>query len=130
MIDKTASVGIDEFKMLKEFLEEIVNSIGPISQQENRVAVMTFHETPKVWNYFDDESSYNQQQLIDLIRAIPEKLGHQTRTDRAVEKAREVFTAAKGDRPENNNVLILFTDGKTHADSTPYEEITPSLQVM
>ena len=108
----------------------MVDEVNPVSADTNRIALMTFDKKPHVINTFNSETSYNKKELLDLVDGISENRGSPTRTDLALIAADEqFFTAEEGDRPDNPNVLVLFTDGKTYKSSDPYEGIIPSLKV-
>ena len=127
--DKTKSIRKVNFRKMKKFLVRLVSDLD-ISENEAHVAVMTYNKKPTILNHLNDESSYNKEALLDLIENIPKKLGSPTRTDRALVAAdKELFTEAGGDRPDNPDVLVLFTDGRTHKTSQSYDEIMPSLKV-
>ena len=127
--DKTKSIREDNFLKMKVFLEDLVRDLD-ISENKAHVAVMTYDKKPTILNHLNDESSYNKTALLDLIENIPMKLGSPTRTDLALVAAdKELFTEAGGDRPDNPDVLVLFTDGRTHKTSQSYDEIMPSLKV-
>ena len=130
IIDHTESISLEDFRTMKEFLHKVVDDVNPVSADTNRIALMTFDNKVDVINTFKDEISYNKKELLDLVDGISEDRGSPTRTDLALVAADEqLFTAEGGDRPDNPNVLVLFTDGKTHNSSKPYEEIIPSLEV-
>ena len=127
--DKTKSIKPENFIKMKNFLVRLVKDLD-ISENKAHVAVMTYNKKPTILNHLNDESSYNKEALLDLIENIPKKLGSPTRTDRALVAAdKELFTEAGGDRPDNPDVLVLFTDGRTHINSQSYDEIMPSLKV-
>ena len=131
IIDHTKSISVEHFETMKEALRKMVEGVNPISADTNRIALMTFAKEPDVINTFNDDTSYNKKELLDLVDGISAgDRGSRTRTDLALIAANEtLFTAEGGDRPDNPNVLVLFTDGITHISSKPYEQIIPSLQV-
>ena len=127
--DLTKSIGPSQFQVMKEFLVRLASEFE-VSEEGSHVALITYHREATVLNNFTKASSYNKQDLLDLIHGIPMKLSSPTRTDRALMAAADhLFTAAGGDRPEAPNVLVLLTDGRTHKASKPYDEIIPLLKV-
>ena len=127
--DKTKSIRKVNFRKMKKFLVRLVRDID-ISENKAHVAVMTYNWKPTILNHLNDESSYNKKALLDLIKEIPVTLDSPTRTDLALVAAdKELFTKAGGDRADIPNVLVLFTDGRTHKTSQSYDEIMPSLKV-
>ena len=56
---------------------------------------------------------HDREALLKRIADEPLKLEYQTRTDLALQMARdELFSKAGGDRPDKPNVMIVLTDGK------------------
>ena len=127
--DKTKSVGQENFKLLKGFLLQVTDSLH-ISPETTHEAVFTFARWPKVLNTFNDSKYHSNEAMHMLIDGIDSNLRSPTRTDRALEAANDkLFTLGGGDRPDFPNSLVLFTDGRTHSDSKPYDQIIPLLKV-
>ena len=101
-----------------------------ISPDTTHEAVITFDKKAKVLNTFGDNKYHSNEAMHLLIEGIDDSLGSPTRTDRALEAANDqLFTTEGGDRPDFPNSLVLFTDGRTSADSKPYDQIIPLLEV-
>ena len=129
LVDRTKSVGISNFKMLKGFLLQLSDAM-PIGPDDAHVGYILFAKNADVLNTFADTEYYSRENVNNLITSIPDDLGGQTYIDRALLKANDsLFTQNGGDRPEAPNVLILMTDGKTNDASKPFSEIVPSLRV-
>lgn len=129
LVDRTQSLHIDNFRLLKGFLLELVDALD-VGPNATHVGLILFAKTPKVVTNFDNSDYYSNQALRHRIESIPDKLGSRTYIDRALEAANEkLFTADGGDRPEFPNVLVLMTDGRTNENSKNYSEIIPHLQV-
>ena len=127
--DKTKSIGKDNFQLLKGFLLQITGSMD-ISPKTTHEAVITFANNSKVLNTFGDNQYHSNEAMHMLIEGINDNLNSPTRTDRALKAANDqLFTTEGGDRPQFPNSLVLFTDGRTHPDSTPYDQIVPLLEV-
>ncbi|XP_078372870.1 collagen alpha-6(VI) chain-like [Oculina patagonica] len=128
LVDRTGSLGIDNFRLLKGFLLELVDALN-VGPDATHAAIVLFAKTAKVINTFSNSEYYSNGALRNLTASIPEKLGSMTFIDRALEAANEkLFTEEGGDRPEFPNVLILLTDGRTNENSTDYKEIVPLLK--
>ena len=129
IVDKTKSLGVPNFLLLKGFLLELVDAmhIGP---NETHTAIMTFSRKPTILTKFADSQLYNNEAVHQFIANIPVFLGGRTFTDKALLAAADrLFIPGAGDRPKYPNVLILLTDGRTNSKSKPFSEITPKLKV-
>lgn len=129
LVDRTRSLNINNFRLLKGFLLELADALN-IGPDATHAAIILFAETAKVLNTFDDSGYYSNEAVRHLIDSIPAKLGGRTYIDRALEVANEkLFTEEGGERPEFPNLLILLTDGRTNENSKNYSEIVPLLKV-
>ena len=129
IVDKTKSLGVPNFLLLKGFLLELVAAmhIGP---DATHTAIITFSRRPKVLSNFADTKLYSNEAVHQFIANIPVFLGDRTFTDKALLAAADrLFVERAGDRPKYPNVLILFTDGRTNPNSKPFSEITAKLRV-
>ena len=53
-----------------------------------------------------------QNTVLQKIASEPRTLSTSTRTDLALQMAKELFTISKGDRSDKPNVLLVLTDGR------------------
>ena len=129
LVDKTKSLGVANFLLLKGFLLELVDAmhIGP---NATHTAIMTFSQRPKVLSTFADTQFYNNNAVHQLIDEVPITFGPRTFIDKALITAdKKLFSEEGGDRPEYPNVLILLTDGRTNVNSKPLSEMARLLKV-
>ena len=129
LVDKTKSLGVANFLLLKGFLLKLVDAmhIGP---NATHTAIMTFSQRPKVLSTFADTQFYNNNAVHQLIDEVPITFGPRTFIDKALITAdKKLFSEEGGDRPEYPNVLILLTDGRTNANSKPLSEMARLLKV-
>jgi len=129
LVDKTKSLGVSNFLLLKGFLLQLIEAmhIGP---DATHTAIITFNQKAKVLSTFADKQFYSNDAVHQLIDNLPITFGQRTFIDKALITAyKKLFSEEGGDRPEYPNVLILLTDGRTHPDSKPLSEITPLLKV-
>jgi len=129
IVDKTKSLGVANFLLLKGFLLELVAAmhIGP---NATHTAIMTFSRKPKVLSTFAETKFYSNEAVHQFIAEIPVFLGDRTFTDKALmAAANKLFIERAGDRQKYPNVLILLTDGRTNPKSQKFSEITPKLKV-
>jgi collagen type VI alpha len=119
LLDNSGSVGGSDFTKQLEFVKKFANSfdIGPNNVQ---IGVTLFSNG--VTNEFWMNDHNTKQKLINAIDRII-YTGGTTRTDLGLKYIRNnAFTAAHGDRPGVNNILIVTTDGKsTNPQSTKTE---------
>ena len=110
VIDQTKSVGKETFLKMKAFVESLVDKYD-VSEDHTHVSIMTYAGDPTIHNTLADRKYHSKASLKKLIENIPNKLGSPTRTDKALEAARDkVFTAENGDRPDAPNVMIILKD--------------------
>ena len=129
LVDRTNSVGLSTFNMLKGFLLQLSDAM-PIGPDDAHVGYILFAKKPTLLNTFADTEYYNSENVHNLISSITNDLGGLTYIDRALITANDsLFTPTGGDRLEVPNVLILMTDGRTNEASVPFSEIVPSLRV-
>ena len=129
LVDKTQSVGLENFRLLKGFVLELCNALT-IGPEATHTGVILFANYPEVLNTFADSAYYSGGSVHRLVQSIPDNLGSRTYIDRALIAANDkLFTEVGGDRPEFPNVLILLTDGRTNSKSEPFSSIIPSLEV-
>ena len=128
LVDKTESVGKENFKLEKGFLMEVSNALT-IGPDATHAAFILFAKDAEVLNTFAESEYYSSENVQHLIEGIPVKLGNLTFIDRALKAADELYTVEGGDRPDFPNLLFLMTDGKTNPLSEPFPSIIPSLQV-
>ena len=129
LVDKTESVGKENFELEKGFLMEVSNALT-IGPDATHAAFILFAKDAEVLNTFAESEYYSNEKVQNLIEGIPVKLGSRTFIDRALKAADEqLYTVEGGDRPDFPNLLFLMTDGKTNPLSEPFSSIIPSLQV-
>ena len=130
IVDKTKSLGVANFLLLKGFLLELAAAMN-IGPNATHTAIMTFSKKPKVLSYFANAKYYSNEAVHRLISEISVFLGGGTFTDKALMAAADkLFVERAGDRLKYPNVLILLTDGRTNSKSRPFSEIIPVLKVI
>ena len=129
MVDTTRSLHDENVPILKEALADLVQKFE-ISEDKTHVSLETFDRQATVHNRFDDPNFWSANALIALVDDTITNLRSPTRLDRAFVAAdRIMFTAARGDRSEVPNVLVVFTDGRTQ-DATNFNALRSSLQSL
>ena len=121
VVDTTKSLGYKNVPFLKEALVLLIQKFD-IAEDKTHVSLETFNRKAQVLNKFNDPSYWSVNAVTDLINTSIDKLKSPTRLDYALEKANgTMFTEANGDRPGERNVLVMFTDGRTH-ESTDFDK--------
>ena len=129
LVDRTNSVGLSNYRMLKGFLLQLSDAM-PIGPNATHVGYILFAKKAKLLNNFADTEYHSRENVHSLITGISDALFSSTYIDRALITANHsLFTPGGGNRLAAPNVLILMTDGKTNKDSIPFSEIVPSLRV-
>ncbi|KAH3692696.1 hypothetical protein DPMN_193850 [Dreissena polymorpha] len=111
VLDDSGSVGRANFLQGLGFIKEIVQqlTIGPANAMTGLVAYST-HAYP-MWHL---NEILTKQQLLLNLSSVPYQ-GGITRTNEALKLARTtMLTSQHGDRPNNKNVVIVFTDGDSN----------------
>lgn len=131
ILDISKSIKIRNLKHLKQFLARFVDHFN-VSPTGSRIGLIRFNK--KAYFDFDFNKHLSNAKVKAAFHAIENKLGWQTRTDRALKKAEEaLFTVEHGDRPDRINFLFVFTDGKptglSKKDFEPIKDIVSRLEV-
>ena len=117
MVDTTKSLGYENIPVLKEALGLLVQKLD-IAENEAHVSIEIFNKKAEVVNKFNDPNYWSVKAITDLINTSIDKLKSPTRLDYALEEANgTMFTRENGDRPGERNVLVVFTDGRTHENT-------------
>ena len=128
ILDATNSVGKSNFKMSKEFVLALVNSMK-IAPNVSHLALMVYNIYPTMLVSFNEANKQNPSVIKGILQRT-EKLRGKTFTDRAIKMAGEkMFTLEGGERPDKQDVLLVLTDGRTNEDSEPYENVNQPLRV-
>ncbi|XP_046370988.2 uncharacterized protein LOC124145316 [Haliotis rufescens] len=119
--DISTSVNQSEYEKMKTFVVDAMSKIN-ISSAETNVAFMVFSGTAEVvfhLNTFRD----NKASVMAAIGSQTHKGGDTFLGDAIKLATSEVFTETNGDRSVAENVVLLFTDGKSSAGEDVYSSI-------
>jgi len=117
VVDKTKSIKEENIPKLKAALKHLVQRFD-ISEDETHVSFATFAKQARLQNTFNNPAYHNVDAMQDLINSSISRLSQPTRLDRAVKLAKEhMFTERNGLRGVRN-VLVLYTDGRSHPRDT------------
>ena len=131
VIDQTKSVGEENYDKMLDAVKSLIDKYD-VGEDKTHFSIVTYAKIAEVRVSLDDPKYYSNEALEELLDEMKEndKLGSPTRTDVALKTVgEEVFVEKNGDRPESPNIMIVFTDGKTHKSSEPYDTVIPALEV-
>jgi len=112
VLDKSKSVKNPNLRKVINFLGELIDKFHPAPDGDH-FGFITFHYKANMVFNFANSQYHDKDALLAKIASEPIKLELETRTDLALEMARDkLFSQAGGDRPEKPNVMIVLTDGK------------------
>lgn len=112
MLDKSKSVKIANLHKVIDSLVDLVDKFEPAPEKDH-FGLVTFNRRAHVEFTFAEEARFSKEQLKEKIKDMPRTLELQTRTDLAMQAARDqLFSPSGGDRPDKPNVMIVLTDGK------------------
>ncbi|KAL9969227.1 hypothetical protein ACROYT_G021420 [Oculina patagonica] len=113
------------FDRLKSFVSELVISINEHFEDVN-FGIIVYSDIPELVMTLQDAERVDVPSVIDGIRYIPG--GH--RTDLAMLYASRKLFCPEGcdDRPDEDNVMIVFTSENTDAESLPYSFVSPIMK--
>ena len=86
-----------------------------LSKEKTRIGIMKYNRYPSFITKFKGELSWSYNATAAFLKNYEPKLRLHTRTDKAFKAAHmELFTTKGGDRPDRQNVLVTFTDGRVY----------------
>ena len=128
IVDRSRSVGKENYIKLKDALKTFLDNFN-ISEETTHTSLIFFAgEATHLFNLSDSQYHSNAAAKA-RIDSLSDKLYYGTRTDLALMKAHDHLFENGHDRRKRPNVLVVFTDGQTAAESAPYSETVPPLEV-
>jgi len=120
LVDTTRSIKYENLPKLKEALVNLVNQFD-VSPDGTHISLETFDRTSTLHNKFNDSRYHSNKAINDLITRNLTKLRQPTRLVKAIGTAKNLmFTKQSGQRAGVRSVMVLFTDGKSHADTEDF----------
>ena len=116
VLDDSSSVDEEEFSDVIKFVTYTIDAFPGISARGTRVGLVTFSSDARIAMAFD--RYHQREQLIDAVENLSRK-GGKTYINKGLDKANELFTAARGSRIDASKILVLMTDGKSKGDVVP-----------
>ena len=128
ILDGSGSVRSANFKEAKDFIAELLTHFQ-VSPGGTHAGMITYSTNAKLEFNMADSTYHHMLALKNKVLGVAYP-GGWTRTDKALDLAcSQLFTSAGGDRADKDNILIVFTDGKTNYGSVPYPDVLRPLQV-
>lgn len=110
--DRSTSMKRRQRNRLIDLVKSLVDDLG-VSTFGNHFAIGTFASKASINNDFKDPDYHNAKNLKAVVRQKFHNSVRGTRPDTALKKAvTKLFVPWAGDRPNAENVLLVFTDGK------------------
>uniref|UniRef100_A0A0B7ART5 Collagen alpha-3(VI) chain n=2 Tax=Arion vulgaris TaxID=1028688 RepID=A0A0B7ART5_9EUPU len=108
LIDSSGSVGFDNFRRIKEYVQHVIDSFN-IGSEATRVGVATFSQSSRAEIYLNAYD--NKRKLQAAVSGITYEYGN-TNTASGIKLVRSsLFSEAKGNRPDVPDYLVIITDG-------------------
>ena len=114
VLDSSGSIGIQNWYKITNFTANVINAFN-IGRNNVRVGLIWYGNKADVAFYLDTYG--NRREVLRKIEEIPWK-DQETNTSGAIRLMRtELFTPARGDRPEVPNIGVVITDGESNRDA-------------
>ena len=140
LIDSSFFITADGFEQLKSFVSDLVISIND-NFPNVHFGIIVYSNVPKLVMTLQNVDQVDVKSTIEGVKYIPGESGDPEdprgdpggdhRTDLAMLYASRKLFCPEGceDRPEEENVMIVFTAKKTDAESIPYSLVSPIMKV-
>ena len=114
------------FERLKSFVSELVISINE-HFTDVQFGIIVYSDLPELVMTLQNVDHIKVNSIIEGIKYVPG--GH--RTDLAMLYASRTLFCPEGcdDRPDEDNIMIVFTAENTDEDSLPYSFVSPIMKV-
>ena len=126
LIDSSFGVTVEEFEHLKLFVSQLVISINEHFSNVH-FGIIVYSDKPDLVMTLQNVDQIRVKSIIESVKYISG--GH--RTDLAMLYASQKLFCPEGceDRPEMENIMIVFTSKNTDAESLPYSLVSPIMKV-
>ncbi|CDJ38362.1 microneme protein 2, putative [Eimeria tenella] len=116
VVDESGSIGTSNFRKVRQFIEDFVNSM-PISPEDVRVGLITFATRSKVrWNLSDPKAT-NPSLAISAARSLSYSTGV-TYTHYGLQDAKKLlYDTNAGARNNVPKLVLVMTDGASNLPS-------------
>ena len=112
MIDASASLYDFGFKNELDFVNDIIDKVGPISQNGLRAGVVVYSDRANLRIYMNDHADTDGFKFA--VKNLPYDNAGQTRIDLGFEESKKLFLPENGARPSSKKVRESVIRGQTH----------------
>ena len=117
VVDGSLSIGNNHFEKIRQFLKTLVKTVV-VNPNMTHFGLLQFSSKQKTRIEFSLDYSHREATLLNRIKYLRYQKGTSTFTGNALKIVDEqVFTITGDDRPEVEDILIVFTDGATRDQS-------------
>ncbi|XP_074626092.1 coadhesin-like [Acropora palmata] len=127
IVDRSRSVRTHNYITMKRALATFIDKFNVTPETTHVSMIFYAKEATLLFNLTDVQFQSNKA-IKKKINSLSDRLYGVTRTDLALMKAHDHMFQRVHDRPKRPNVLLVFTDGNTAAESAPYSETVPPLE--
>lgn len=102
-----------------------------IAKRKTNVGIIAYDKAAEMLAPLNGPNSRSKKKVIKFLKSWHPGVNLQTRTDKGLIAAYELFKKGNGDRKNYQNVLVTFTDGRAWPKRRikPFSETVPPLMV-
>jgi len=105
VVDASSSLYREGFRTEIDFINNVIDAVGPIASAGVRVSVIVYSDMAKLRIKFHDH--FNSKDLMEAVDRLPYDDVGETRIDLGLEKAFDMFKVENGARGSSKKVIIL-----------------------
>lgn len=129
VFDVSYRLGEQHFRFAKEFIDKLLR-LYDVSPSGTRVSLVVFTGVAHSVISFHQEDYQNRDALEFVLNYLTPSFSMGKRLDRALEYVNDnVFSLARGDRPDVNNSAVFITDGKIINGNEDISGVVTALRV-
>ena len=128
-MDRSRSVRTHNYVLMKRALKTFIDKFN-VTPDTTHVSMIFYAKEAKLLFNLTDEQFQSNRAIKNKINSLSDRLYGGTRTDLALMKAHDHMFQRVHDRLRRPNVLLVFTNGNAAAESAPYSETVPPLEVF
>lgn len=131
LIDRSSSIRQKYHELLlKVFLPQFLKGFK-IAKRKTNVGIIAYDKAAELLAPLNGPNSRSTKKVIKFLKSRHPGVYLQTRTDKGLIAAYELFKKGNGDRKNYQNVLVTFTDGRAWPKRRikPFSETVPPLMV-
>ena len=115
VVDASSSLYLEGFRTEIDFINNVIDAVGPITSTGVRVSVVVYSDMAKMRIKFNDH--FNSRDLKEAVDQLPYDDVGETRIDLGLEKAFDMFKVENGARGSSKKVITgIFAVFKSLSD--------------